>query len=131
MSWIVTTVGTGDISGSMPLVKCDDVGVDLRAARATASVCIQTSRGTRRGGVATRTRAGSGDVVSIDRFETTISSSFGARLRQMVQQVLGVVADAGPSRAAAPCRQTRCASGQVSTPRAHADAQPRVSENRT
>ena len=77
MSWMVTTVGTGEISGSMPLVKWTTSASTSRSA-VTASVCIHTSRGTRRAGVASRTRDGSGDVVSIARFDTTINSSLVA-----------------------------------------------------
>ena len=75
MSWMVTTAGTRDMSGIMPLVKCATSASTSRIA-VTASVCIQTSRGARRDGVAIRTPGGSGDVVSIARFEITISSSF-------------------------------------------------------
>ena len=71
---MVTTVGAGDTSGSIPLVKWTTSASTWRSA-VDASVCIQTSRGTPRGGVATRTRGGSGAVVSMARLDRTISSS--------------------------------------------------------
>ncbi len=74
---MVTTAGTADRRGNMPLVKWTTSASTSRSA-VTATVCIQTRRGTRRRGVASRTRAGSGAVVSMDRLETTISSSFDA-----------------------------------------------------
>jgi hypothetical protein len=52
-----------------------DIGADL-AQRAWGDVCIHNIRGATEA-VATFTRAGSGMVVSIGRFETTISSSSG------------------------------------------------------
>ena len=74
---MVTTVGTGENSGTIPLVKCTTSASTSRSA-VTAIVCIQTMRGTRRDGVAMRTRGGSGEVVSMARFDTTTSSSFEA-----------------------------------------------------
>ena len=74
MSWIVTTDGTRDKIGTIPLVKCTTSARTFFSA-AAARVCIHTMRATRRGAVATRTRGGSGSSVSIGWFDTTISSS--------------------------------------------------------
>ena len=77
MSWIVTTVGTRVASGTMPFVKWATSASTSRSA-VGANACIQTSRGAFQDGVAIRTRCGNGAVVSIGRFDTTISSSFTA-----------------------------------------------------
>ena len=71
---MVTTVGTGEPSGTMPFVKCPTSGRSRSSVR-SAVVCSHTIRGIRQAGAMTRTWLGSGLVVSIGWFDTTISSS--------------------------------------------------------
>ncbi len=94
MSWIVTTVGTGDASGTIPLVKWTTSTCSCRSIRG-ASVCIQTIRGIRHDELAICTldgqRARRVDRPIRDDDDRIVT---GPR-REVVQQVLGVVADAG------------------------------------
>ena len=71
---IVTTLGTDEASGIIPLVKCATSASSARSVRG-ASNCVHARRGTCRDVLTMRRRLGNGASVSIGRFETTTSSS--------------------------------------------------------
>ena len=90
---MVTTVGTGEASGTMPFVKCTTSAWMRRRIRG-ACVCIHTRRGDHDADTSVRTCAGSGRSVATGRLEITVSASSCTLGGRVPQQVLGVVADA-------------------------------------
>ncbi len=106
----------------MPFVKCATSASSSRSVRG-ASICIHTIRGSREAGTAIRTWPGSGAVVSIGRFDTTISSS-SPLPGEVLQQMLGVVADAGPSRPERRAVKGDAHASTLSAPRRARDGEP-------